>query len=171
VNEKHFHRLKALLASGKVVVGGETKAEQLYIAPTVLTEVSETSPIMREEIFGPLLPIQTYQNFEEAIQFVKDREKPLALYLFSKDRNKQEQVLRELSFGGGCLNDTLVHLQNPELPFGGVGPSGMGAYHGEIGFQELSHRKSIFVKPFYLDLAVRYPPYGNRLGWFKKWLG
>lgn len=171
VNERHFHRLKGLLASGNVAIGGDSKADQLYIAPTVLEGVTESAPVMKEEIFGPILPVLTYQNFDEALKFVKDREKPLALYLFSSDSAKQDRVVRELSFGGGCLNDTLVHLQNPGLPFGGVGESGMGAYHGEIGFQELSHRKSVFKKPFYLDNAVRYPPYGNRLAWFRKWLG
>lgn len=171
VNEKHFHRLRGLMSAGQVVVGGETRPEQLYISPTVLDNVDEASAVMQQEIFGPLLPVVEYDRFEDAIQFVKRREKPLAFYFFSSNRERQERALEEISFGGGCINDTLVHLQNSHLPFGGVGESGMGAYHGEIGFQEFSHRKGVVIKPFFMDVTIRYPPYAGRLEFFRKWLG
>lgn len=170
VNERHFHRLKNLLSAGRPVFGGDSRANELYIAPTVIEGMSDNDEVMREEIFGPILPIRTYRTREEALEFIKARSKPLALYVFSNDKAFQEKVLSEVSFGGGCVNDTIVHLQNPKLPFGGVGDSGMGAYHGEIGFQEMSHRKGVVRKPFFLDMKFRYPPYGERLNLLRKLL-
>lgn len=168
VNDRHFHRLVDMLPLGKHVFGGRSRTEDRYIAPTALEGVPLESKLMEEEIFGPLLPILEYDNIGEAIEFVNARPKPLALYFFSRDRENQDRVLRETSFGGGCLNDTLVHLSNPRLPFGGVGESGLGAYHGKYGFDAFSHKKSVVKKAFFPDPNLRYPPYEGRLGLFRR---
>lgn len=171
INDRHFQRLAGLLGEGKKHFGGATRPETRYIAPTVVTEVPENGKVMADEIFGPILPVIEYDELSEAIRMVNDRPKPLALYFFSKDRAKQERVLAETSFGGGCINDTLVHLGNPRLPFGGVGESGMGAYHGRFSFEVFSHRKGVLHKSFLVDPSLRYPPYGNRLGLLKRLMG
>lgn len=157
INEKHFLRLKGLLQNQHVFVGGTDNGVD-RIAPTLLDAVSPDSPVMQEEIFGPILPVLTYATLDEAIRFVKGREKPLALYLFTTDRTTERRVLREVSFGGGCINDTVVHLATPYLGFGGVGKSGMGSYHGRKSFDTFSHYKSILKNSSFLDLPVRYPP-------------
>jgi len=168
VNAGHFERLSGLLASGKILFGGRTDPAANKIEPTILTEVAPESPIMREEIFGPLLPVIPFADMAQAVEFVRQREKPLALYLFTSDGKTRRRVLQEISFGGGCINDTLVHLANPHMPFGGVGQSGMGAYHGRKGFETFSHYKSVLQKANWLDLPVRYAPYGERLGLLKR---
>jgi aldehyde dehydrogenase (NAD+) len=168
INERHFQRLESYLQDGKIVIGGQRQAETLHLAPTVLDQVGLNRPVMQEEIFGPILPIIEYQTLDEAIQFVKAKSKPLALYFFSTDSAKQERVLKELSFGGGCLNDTIIHLANPHLPFGGVGESGMGAYHGKYGFRTFSHRKSVTKRSFLFDVSLRYPPYLGKLKIIKR---
>ncbi|MDD3117858.1 MAG: aldehyde dehydrogenase [Victivallales bacterium] len=162
INERHFDRLAALLDSGKAVIGGQTDREQKYIAPTVLDEVSPDSPVMTEEIFGPILPIIEFTHLEEALNFVNQREKPLALYYFSRSHQKQRQVIDATSSGGVCINETVVHLANPSLPFGGVGHSGIGSYHGEHSFRTFSHEKPVLFKPDLPDLPLRYPPYTKR---------
>ncbi len=159
INQKHFNRLLGLIEPSKVVLGGTSNAETLKIAPTVLTEVTAADAIMQEEIFGPLLPILTYKNIEEAEKFVTEREKPLALYLFTKDKAIENRFLKYVSFGGGCINDTIVHLATSEMGFGGVGNSGMGSYHGKKSFDTFSHEKSILKKYYWLDLPMRYQPY------------
>ena len=171
VNERQFNRLKALLKDGDILTGGQTDLEEKYIAPTLITNVSLESELMQEEIFGPILPILDYANLEDAIAFINQRPKPLALYLFSNNKSKQERVLEATSSGGVCINDTIFQVGVIDLPFGGVGPSGMGAYHGKATFDTFSHYKSVLKKSFRFELNVRYPPYGNKLNWIKRLLG
>ena len=159
INRKHFDRLMGLLSSGYPICGGTADPDTLQIAPTVLDEVSWDSPIMDEEIFGPLLPVLPYDELTEAIAQINDRPHPLALYLFSTDKRAQKAVLFQCRFGGGCLNDVVVHLSTSQLPFGGVGESGMGCYHGKAGFETFSHTRSILDKKNWLDLPIRYQPY------------
>lgn len=171
VNERHFDRLVKLMADAEIVCGGQHDRTERFIAPTVLRGVGENHPIMQEEIFGPLLPILTYESFDEAISFIKKRNKPLALYLFTQDKNNEKKVLESISFGGGCINDTVIHLANSELPFGGVGPSGMGAYHGKLSFETFSHKKAVFKQTTMVDVPVRYPPYKAKEGLLKFLIG
>lgn len=159
VNEKHFHRVMGLIDPSKVVFGGRGDPETLKIQPTVLDNVSPEDPVMQEEIFGPVLPVLTFDRVEEALAFVNARPRPLALYLFSQDRAVRDLFLRRASFGGGCVNDTIIHLATSRMPFGGVGNSGMGGYHGKASFDTFSHRKSIVEKSTLVDLPVRYAPY------------
>lgn len=163
INEKHFNRLKGLLEGQRVVFGGQCDDKLLRIAPTLLDDTDPDSPIMQEEIFGPILPMLTYRSFDEALSFIRGREKPLALYIFSKDRRHINAVQQTLTYGGGCVNDTVVHLSNPSMPFGGVGSSGMGSYHAKQGFDTFTHEKSVLRKALWLDIPVRYAPYDDRL--------
>lgn len=163
INEKHFNRLKGLLEGQRVVFGGQCDDKLMRIAPTLLEDTDPDSPIMQEEIFGPILPMLTYRSFDEALSFIRGREKPLALYIFSKDRRHISAVQQTLTYGGGCVNDTVVHLSNPSMPFGGVGSSGMGSYHAKQGFDTFTHEKSVLRKALWLDIPVRYAPYDDRL--------
>jgi aldehyde dehydrogenase (NAD+) len=149
-------------SSNNLVTGGETRATDRYIAPTILL-ASWQDAVMAEEIFGPILPVLEYEDVSEAIAQIKARPKPLALYVFSKNRPFQQRVLRETSSGGVAINDTILQLTLPSLPFGGVGESGMGSYHGQYSFDTFSHRKSVLYKPFWLDIPLRYAPYAGRL--------
>jgi len=158
INEKHFNRLKGLIAGENILVGGETNDKQ-QIAPTLLDGITGQSPIMQQEIFGPVLPILTFEEIEEVVSFVGSREKPLALYLFTKDPLVEKRILTSLSFGGGCINDTIIHLATSHMGFGGVGYSGMGSYHGKASFDTFSHYKSIVKKYNWIDLPFRYLPY------------
>ncbi|XP_029181885.2 aldehyde dehydrogenase, dimeric NADP-preferring-like [Acropora muricata] len=172
VNKKHFNRLKGLMNSGKSVVGGQTDESENYIAPTVLTGVKPTDPIMEDEIFGPVLPILNVESLDDAIDFINDREKPLALYIFSNDKRKIERLRNSTSSGGFLANDTIVHGGVPTLPFGGVGNSGIGAYHGKYSFDTFSHKKACMVKKQSLESlnGIRYPPYDDKtFGWIR-WL-
>ena len=166
INQKHFDRLLGLLDQSKLVLGGESDPSSLRIAPSVLDGVTEEDPVMQEEIFGPILPVLTVDSMDQAIAFVRDRPRPLALYLFTSDWEVERRVLGALSFGGGCVNDTILHLASPRLPFGGVGDSGMGAYHGRESFRTFSHQKSILKTPVRFDMPLRYPPY---TAWKEKW--
>lgn len=157
VNERHFDRLKGYLHEGTVTIGGETDPLLMRIAPTVLENVSPDANVMKDEIFGPILPVLEYEDIDEAIRFVLEKPKPLALYVFAKDDSVQQRVLTRISFGGGCVNDTLLHLANPYLPFGGVGESGTGSYHGEYGFRAFSHYKSVLKQTTAFDIPFRYP--------------
>jgi aldehyde dehydrogenase (NAD+) len=159
VNDRHFQRLLGLLGGGRVVLGGESDAAERYLAPTVLVDVDLDSPLMTEEIFGPLLPVVPVPDLEAAVAFVNERPRPLALYLFSNDRRARRLVLEGTSSGGVCVNDTITQLLVPELPFGGVGDSGMGAYHGHASFETFSHRKSVLTRSTRMDVPFRYPPY------------
>ena len=163
VNEKHFERLQGLLDPAKTAVGGEANRETLQIAPTVLDSVTWEDPVMQEEIFGPILPVLTFREFDEVYGLLADRPKPLALYLFSEDRAHQEAVTRRCSYGGGCINDVIIHLATSAMGFGGVGESGMGAYHGKVGFDAFSHTKSLVDKKTWMDLPMRYQPYNRGL--------
>ena len=159
INQKHFQRLTGLIEAEKVVVGGRTDREQCRIEPTVLDGVTWDDAVMQEEIFGPILPILTYRSLEEAVETLRTRPHPLALYLFTGDRSHVRYVTERCQFGGGCVNDTIIHLATSRMGFGGVGASGMGAYHGRVGFETFSHRKSIVDKKTWLDLPMRYQPY------------
>lgn len=171
INERNFDRLEKMIDREKVVFGGETIREKRYISPTVLDHVTWDDAVMQEEIFGPILPILTYKNLETAIQTVVEGEKPLSAYLFSNDAKEQELFTEKLSFGGGCINDTLMHLSNDRLPFGGVGNSGIGHYHGKFGFIAFSHQKAILKKSNYLEPELKYPPYSDaKLNILKKLL-
>ncbi len=170
VNDRQFDRLVGLLNEGKILIGGQSDKCDRYISPTIIDKVSHNSKIMSEEIFGPLLPILDYDQISDAIAIVNSHPKPLALYLFSNNKQNQEQILQEVSFGGGCFNDTIMHLGNPELPFGGVGNSGMGSYHGKASFDTFSHRKSVLKNSFRFDLKWRYPPYKLTLETLKKFI-
>lgn len=163
INEKHFQRLCGLIDSDKVVFGGEKQEENNRIAPTVMDGVTWQDAVMGEEIFGPILPILTYEDFDRMLMELKGKDKPLALYLFSSNKAHQKRVTRELSYGGGCINDVVIHLATSQMGFGGVGESGMGAYHGKRGFEAFSHRKSIVDKKTWLDLPMRYQPYTSKL--------
>ncbi len=163
INEKHFLRLCGLIDKRKVVIGGETNAEACQIAPTVMDHVTEEDAIMGEEIFGPIMPILTFEDFDAVVDELKDKDKPLALYLFTSDKRHMKRVTTELSYGGGCINDVVIHLATSEMGFGGVGESGMGAYHGKAGFDTFSHYKSIVDKKTWMDLPMRYQPYKSKL--------
>ncbi len=168
INESHFNRLKALMSSGKITAGGETNAATLQIAPTILEDVTWESPVMQEEVFGPILPVLTYEDLTEAIDAVNSHPKPLALYLFTNNRETEARVLKSVSFGGGCVNDTIVHMATSNMPFGGAGESGMGGYHGKWSFDTFTHKKSILKKSTMFDVNIRYAPYKNKLGLLKK---
>ena len=161
INERNFDRLEKMIDREKIAFGGQTNREKRYISPTVLDNVSWEDLVMQEEIFGPILPILTYQKFETALQNIIDSEKPLAAYLFSNNSKEQQLFSEILSFGGGCINDTMMHLSNDRLPFGGVGNSGIGNYHGKYGFETFSHQKAILKKYNYLEPEFKYPPYSD----------
>lgn len=161
INEKHFARILGLMEGMTVRMGGEKKPETLQIAPAVLDNVTAEAPVMQEEIFGPLLPVLTFRKLEEAEAFVKEREKPLACYIFTRDKRTERRLLFSLSFGGGCINDTIIHLASSRMGFGGVGNSGMGSYHGKKSFETFSHEKSIVKKYNWIDMPVRYQPYSK----------
>ena len=170
VTDRQFDRLVGLLDEGKILIGGNTDKSDRFISPTLIDGVSPSAKIMEEEIFGPILPILEYDQISDAIAFVNAQSKPLALYLFSNNKQNQQKILQEVSFGGGCFNDTIMHLGNPELPFGGVGDSGMGGYHGKATFDTFSHRKSVLKNSFRFDLKWRYPPYTMNLDTLKKFI-
>ncbi|MGD1866764.1 MAG: aldehyde dehydrogenase [Phormidesmis sp.] len=168
VGDRQFDRVAGLLDSGEIVAGGQSDRATRFIAPTVLDNVEWDAPIMQDEIFGPVLPVLEYENVEDAIALINSKPKPLALYLFTQNKALEAKVLSSTSSGGVCLNDTILHLAIWGMPFGGVGNSGMGAYHGKTSFDTFSHQKSVLKKPFWLDLDWRYPPYASKLEFFKK---
>lgn len=164
VNEKHFERIVGLIDKEKTILGGDYCHETLQIEPTVMDNVTFSDAVMQEEIFGPIMPILTYDRFEDVFRLLKDRQKPLALYIFSENKKHIERATSELSYGGGCINDTIIHLATSEMGFGGVGESGMGSYHGKAGFDAFSHKKSIVDKKTWMDLPMRYQPYNKKYG-------
>ena len=168
INDDHFNRLTSYLENGTLASGGEYTLKDRYIAPTILTDIEWDDPVMQEEIFGPILPILTFNDIDTAIAQINAHPNPLALYLFSEDTSQQQRIISEISFGGGCINDTIAHLGNQNLPFGGVGNSGMGRYHGKASFELFSHQKSIMKKTTWFDIPLRYAPYKNNLKWLKK---
>ena len=161
INEKHFNRLCGLINQDKVVVGGKTLPETLKIEPTVMDNVTWDDAVMKEEIFGPILPVLTYDNLDEIIDIIESKPHPLALYIFSSDKKNIKKVTELCRYGGGCVNDVVVHLATPEMPFGGCGESGMGSYHGKFGFDTFTHKKSILDKKTWFDLPIRYQPYSK----------
>jgi aldehyde dehydrogenase (NAD+) len=171
VNNRHFDRLAGLIAGGEVAIGGDADPTDRYIAPTVLRRVAADAPVMQEEIFGPILPILAVDGLDDAIAVVNRGDKPLALYLFSRSAGSKRRVLAETSSGGVAINDVVLQFAAPGLPFGGVGASGMGAYHGEHGFRAFSHMKAVLRKPTAFDVALRYPPYSAaKLRWLRRFI-
>lgn len=168
INERHFERIVNLIQGEKIIEGGIFDKEQKYISPTLLVKISWKSKIMQEEIFGPVLPIIEYEHEEEFIDEIKKRDKPLAMYIFTEDKKFKNRILTSLSSGGVCVNDTIMHISSTSLPFGGVGASGMGSYHGKAGFETFSHNRSIMSKGLGLDLAMKFPPYGDFANNLKK---
>ncbi|ABY42447.1 aldehyde dehydrogenase [Bacillus mycoides] len=170
VSERHFERLCTFLQDGKPVIGGNYTKETLHIEPTVLTNVTWQSAVMEDEIFGPILPIIEYDKIEEVIETIQHHPKPLALYVFSEDRKVQKKVTSNISYGGGCINDVVYHLATPYLPFGGVGSSGLGSYHGEQSFRTFSHYKSILSQSTAFDMKIRYSSTKSALKFIRKLL-
>jgi len=169
ISDDHFKRLSDFLDEGFLVTGGQTNADDLYIAPTVLSDISWNHKIMQDEIFGPILPVLEFEEVEEVISIVNSRPRPLALYVFTADQQFEDQILNSISFGGGAVNDTIAQLGNHHLSFGGVGASGFGSYHGKASFDCFSHKKSVMKKPFWPDVPIRYAPYDDlKLGLVKK---
>ena len=170
INQKNWLRLVNMIEEDKVVFGGQTEIENCYISPTLIDESSVDSLIMKEEIFGPLLPILSYENEAEINVIISKYEKPLALYVFTENHSFAQKIIQKYSFGGGCINDTTIHFSNRRLPFGGIGHSGMGAYHGSLSFDLFSHKKGIVKKANWLDLPLRYAPYKDKLKTIQKLL-
>lgn len=163
INEKHFDRICGLLDKDKIVLGGRCRRETLQLEPTVMDHVTWEDAVMQEEIFGPIMPVLTFDSFDEIYSMLAGKPKPLALYLFSEDKQRIKEVTERCSYGGGCINDTIIHLATSEMGFGGVGESGMGSYHGKDGFETFSHTKSIVDKKTWMDLPMRYQPYKKGL--------
>ena len=162
INSRHFERVSRLIASGTVAIGGLTDADDKYIAPTVLTGVAPDSLAMQEEIFGPVLPIVRADTLDDAIDAIRKGDKPLSAYLFTGDKQAEARFLDEVSCGSACINDVMMFMAVHELPFGGVGPSGMGAYSGKRGFETFSHMKAVMKRGWWPDLDVRYAPYTSK---------
>ncbi|MBD3581213.1 aldehyde dehydrogenase [Flavobacterium selenitireducens] len=169
ISDKHWERLVGLIDAEKVVHGGQSDRESRFIAPTLLDETDGESPVMREEIFGPILPVVGYDNESDLDAIIGRYEKPLSLYVFSDDRSESSRIMRQFPFGGGCINDVVCHFANERLPFGGVGHSGMGAYHGKRSFDTFVHKKSLTRRGTWLDIPLRYAPYENKVEFLRKW--
>lgn len=167
IHEKRFDTLVSYLSQGKIITGGRYDRQRMFIEPTLIEDVPLQSPLMQEEIFGPILPVFTYRTMEEALTIVRQHPDPLAFYLFTRDTGKQKDWMEQFSFGGGCINNTVWHFANPHLPFGGVGNSGTGAYHGKYSFQVFTHAKPVMQTPVWIDPSVKYPPYKGKLKWFR----
>ncbi len=171
VNQKHFDRLIGLMQNENILLGGKNDPSTLFIEPTLLDGITFESPVMQEEIFGPILPILTFTEIETCIDYIRKQPKPLALYLFTRNKQTENTILDTCSFGGGCINDTVIHLATPYMGFGGVGASGMGSYHGKFSFDTFSHYRSIVKKRFFPDLKMRYRPYTDTKDkWIRKFL-
>jgi aldehyde dehydrogenase (NAD+) len=162
ISAKHFARVSSLIEGENAVIGGKTDKVRRFIEPTVLVDITPESKIMQEEIFGPVLPIMTYKNLGECIRYIRSHPRPLALYLFTESRETERQILSTCSFGGGCINDTIIHLATSQMGFGGVGYSGMGSYHGKLSFDTFTHYRSIVRKSTWIDLKMRYHPYTDK---------
>ncbi|MGZ5189203.1 MAG: aldehyde dehydrogenase family protein, partial [Kaistella sp.] len=171
INERNFNRLINLIDKDKIYLGGNYDAQKRYIEPTILHEVKWDDAVMQEEIFGPILPVITFRNFNEALLKIAEKDKPLAAYLFTDNSEEKEHFLNKITFGGGCINDVVMHLSNDYLPFGGVGNSGIGSYHGKYGFQAFSHQKAILERVTWGEPDLKYPPYSDKKSyWIKKLL-
>jgi len=161
INDRQYERLTGLMKDGKIIAGGTKDKKSRYIEPTIIEGMQDDSPLMSEEIFGPIMPLKTFSGLDSVIAFVNSRPKPLALYMFSNSRANIDTVLRQTSSGGVTINDTIIHAGNPQLPFGGIGNSGMGAYHGKSSFELFSHLKPVMRKSNLIDVPLRYPPYSD----------
>ncbi|MDF2845460.1 MAG: NAD-dependent aldehyde dehydrogenase [Herbinix sp.] len=170
ISEKHFKRLEGLIAGEKIIIGGKLNLASKLITPTILDQITWESRIMQEEIFGPVLPVLEFKSLQEVVNKLNTLPKPLAFYYFTKSKNRQKAMLKNVSFGGGCINDTIMHLVSMYSPFGGVGDSGMGGYHGKASFDTFSHHKSVLKKSIHFDMPLRYPPYKNHLKYVKMFL-
>jgi len=170
INDRHFDRLRVLLDSGRIVIGGKIDEERCRIEPTVMTEVARDAPVMQEEIFGPILPVLEVADLDEAIAFIREGDKPLSSYLFTRSRESERRFAESVSTGNLCINDTLMFMSVPDLPFGGVGSSGMGQYHGKAGFDRLSHLKAVMKRGRFPEIPVRFPPYSDLKMRLLKWL-
>jgi len=168
INKHHFDRLSKLLENQEFFCGGKTDREDLYIEPTILAETDPESEVMQQEIFGPIMPVITWKNFDEVIDFINARSKPLGMYYFSTAKRELDALIQKTSAGAISVNDTITHFINASMPFGGVGESGIGAYHGKYGFETFSHFKPVMVKPTFIDIPMRYPPFANKLKWLRK---
>jgi aldehyde dehydrogenase (NAD+) len=168
VNSRQFDRIIGLLDKGHIMTGGEYNKEERYIAPTIIENITWEDPIMLDEIFGPILPVIEFDDLEEVIKMVNSKPKPLALYFFSNNKKHQERIIKMISYGGGCINDTIIHVASSYAPFGGVGASGMGSYHGKGSFDLFSHKKSVIKKSNIIDVKIRYAPYGDKIKLLKK---
>lgn len=168
INSGRFDTLTALLSQGRIITGGVTNKADLYISPTLMEDVPWTAPLMQEEIFGPILPIIPFDNIPQAVDLIRQHPYPLSLYIFTKRSKTEKILLEQLRFGGGCVNNALTHFTNPELPFGGTGYSGMGRYHGHYSFETFTHRKGVMKTATWLDVPVKYAPYGNKLNLLKR---
>ena len=171
INQRNFERLIRFIDREKVYLGGNYDLQKKYIEPTVLHNINWDDKVMQDEIFGPILPVLTFKNFNEALLTICEKDKPLAAYLFTKNSEEKEQFKSKISFGGGCINDVVMHLSNDHLPFGGVGNSGIGNYHGKFGFDTFSHQKSVLERVTWGEPDIKYPPYSEKkLNWIKKLL-
>jgi aldehyde dehydrogenase (NAD+) len=167
IHERRFDTLVSYLSQGTIISGGRYDRADRYIAPTLIGNVGLDAPLMTEEIFGPLLPVYTYRTMEEALAIIRRHPGPLAFYLFTRDKGRQREWMEQLSFGGGCINNTVWQFANPHLPFGGTGNSGMGAYHGKYTFDTFTHAKPVLKTPVFVDPAVKYPPFKGKMKWLK----
>ena len=171
INQRNFERLIRFIDREKVYLGGNYDLQKKYIEPTVLHNINWDDKVMQDEIFGPILPVLTFKNFNEALLTICEKDKPLAAYLFTKNSEEKEQFKSKISFGGGCINDVVMHLSNDHLPFGGVGNSGIGNYHGKFGFETFSHQKSVLERVTWGEPDIKYPPYTEKkMNWIKKLL-
>lgn len=162
INELHFDRVSALLQDGDIIFGGKVNMEEKYISPTLIENINKDSELLNSEIFGPILPIIEFENIDELIETIRVKPKPLALYIFSSSKQTQNKIMSKISSGGVCVNDTIMHLVPENLPFGGVGNSGMGSYHGKKSFETFSHQRSVLTRGTFLDIALRYPPFNKK---------
>lgn len=167
INRKRFDAVSRYLTSGRIAYGGQTDADDLFIAPTILTDIDPNDPVMQEEIFGPVLPMITWRDRSEVLDWIERNPYPLALYVFAKSRDAEDFFINNVRFGGGCVNNGIIHVGNPDLPFGGVGPSGIGQYHGKSGFDTFTRPKSVLRSPTWFDVPLWYPPYKDHLKWVK----
>ena len=167
INEKHFNRLLKYLDNGELLMGGQTDPSRLFIAPTILINVALDSPVMEEEIFGPILPVCVFKTMEDALRIIKKNENPLACYVFTSSKKKEKAWMENIAFGGGCINNTAWHFANHSFPFGGVGNSGIGAYHGKHSFFTFTHARPVMKTPVWFDPNIKYPPLKGKLKWLK----
>jgi aldehyde dehydrogenase (NAD+) len=171
IHAKHFKKLKQYISQGKIFYGGKYDESKLYIEPTILTDISLENDIMKEEIFGPILPVISFSNTQEAMDIVRKNKNPLSFYLFTKDKNKEQDWMRHIPFGGGCINNTVWYFTNKKMPFGGIGHSGLGAYHGKYTFDLFSHRKPVLKTATWFDPSMKYPPFKGKINLLKKVIG